>query len=386
MALDALLPAGMALNLREMKTVETRKYIIYCELFYFSSWIQLIYSNVFIYNMQKSIKRVFFYSLAVLLLTCCSIMRPEIPENTEFVVEPETFSFATADYDVLPDYHVQAGDILDILFNIQSWNPEKEYFLALGDSISIRFPDAPVLDQLKIKIPPDGMISMPYIGSVKVQGLTSNQLKKVLEKRYAGILRNPDVYIIVDEYLTQLYSLKEDLRTAPRGLSRLATVRPDGYITFPLIGDALTTDKTIPQLNAYINQEYAKISHSLQANLFLQTPASANVYVMGAVNQPGAYAINRPITVLQAITLAGGNTLDSDIEEIFIARRNEKRMVARRINLSDTLNMEKNSTFFFVKPDDIIYVPTTRLADTANAVENIRKIMMFRGWGVNFRP
>ena len=88
--------------------------------------------------------------------------------------------------------------------------------------------------------------------------------QKELEKKYASVLRYPEVYITVDDYLFQLYSLKEDLRTAPRGLSRLATVRPDGYITFPLIGDVLTSHKTIPQLNAYINQEYEKVSHSLQ--------------------------------------------------------------------------------------------------------------------------
>lgn len=307
-------------------------------------------------------------------------MRDELPKHTEFIVEPETFSFASADYDLLPDYQVQAGDILDVLFNIQSWNPEKEYFLALGDSISIRFPGVPILDQIKVKIPPDGTILMPYIGAIKVQGLSAQKLKQVLEEKYATILRVPEVYVTVDDYLFQLYSLKEDLRTAPRGLSRLATVRPDGYITFPLIGDVMAAQKTIPQLNAYINKEYEKISHSLQANLFLQTHAASQVYVLGAVNNPGAYEIGRPVSVLQAVSLAGGDILDSDIEEIFVARRVEKRMVVRRIDIDSLLSMKEDSSFFFVGPDDLVYVPFTRVAMMANVMEKVRQVMLFRGW------
>ena len=331
--------------------------------------------------MMGIMKKCFVYIIATILLVAC--VRREIPENTEFVVEAETFSFASADYNSLPEYRIQAGDVLDVLFNIQSWNPEKEYLLALGDSISIRFPEVPVLDQIKIKIPPDGTISMPYIGLVKVQGLGIKELKKTLEKRYRGILRQPELYITIDEYLFQLYSLKKDLRTAPRGLSRLATVRPDGYITFPLIGDVLTTNKTIPQLNAFINQEYEKISHSLQANLFLQTHAASHVYVLGAVDSPGAYKISKPLTVLQAISLAWGSILDSDIEEVFIARRYEKRMIARRVNLTELLSLNEDSSFFFVGPDDIIYVPRTRLATAANISQKIAQIIMFRGWSIN---
>jgi len=329
-------------------------------------------------------RRRFLCFIMSLLVISCTV-RKELPEYTEFTVEAETFSFETADYDTLSEYQVQAGDILDVLFNIQSWNPEKEYLLALGDSISIRFPDVPILDQIKIKIPPDGSILLPYIGSIKVQGLSAISLKKALEKRYAVVLRNPEIYITVDDYLFQLYSLKEDLRTAPRGLSRLATVRPDGYITFPLIGDVLTSHKTIPQLNAYINQEYEKISHSLQANLFLQTHAASQVYVLGAVKDPGAYEVARPLTVLQAVALAGGDLLDSDIEEVFVAHRQEKRMVIRRINIQDLLNVETESTFFFVGPDDIVYVPTTRLATVSNVAEHIRKVLMFRGWTLSGR-
>ena len=328
------------------------------------------------------LKVILFSLVTSFLVTSCS-NRKELPIYTEFTIEPETFSFATADYDVLPTYEVQAGDILDVLFNIQSWNPEKEYLLALGDSISIRFPDVPILDQIKIKIPPDGTILMPYVGAVKVQGLNSRVLKKQLEEKYADVLRYPEVYVTVDDYLFQLYSLKEDLRTAPRGLSRLATVRPDGYITFPLIGDVLTSHKTIPQLNAFINQEYAKVSHSLQANLFLQTHAASQVYVLGAVKNPGAYEVGRPLTILQAIALAGGDILDSDIEEIFVARRQEKRMVARRINIKNVLNLKEDSSFFFIGPNDIVYVPRTRISEIANVSENIRKIMMFRGWSVS---
>lgn len=308
----------------------------------------------------------------------------EIVEDKEFVIEPTTFSFDTADYDQLPAYELQPGDVLDLLFNIQSWDPEKEYKIALGDVMSVRFPGVPELDQLQIKIPPDGSIDMPYIGSTRIHGQTVPELKNTLEKRYSKVLRNPELYIVVNEYLTQISTMKEDLRTAPRGLSRLATIRPDGYVTFPLIGDIMTAHKTIPQINAHINREFKKISHSLQAQLFLETHAKAQVYVYGAVDKPGAYEVPKTMTALQAITLAGGALLGANIDEVLIVRKHEKRMVARRINPYAALNIEDNSSFFFIRPDDIVYVPPSRLQQAGQIADDIARVIMFRGWQLNF--
>lgn len=320
--------------------------------------------------------------LSLLVLPACG--PKEIVEDKEFVIEPTSFSFDTADYDQLPEYELQPGDVLDLLFNIQSWDPEKEYRIALGDVISVRFPGVPELDQLEIKIPPDGSIDMPYIGWTRIHGQTVTELKTTLEKRYSKVLRNPELYIVVNEYLTQINTMKEDLRTAPRGLSRLATIRPDGYITFPLIGDVMTAHKTIPQVKAFINKEFKKINHSLQADLFLETHANAHVYVYGAVNKPGAYEVPKVMTAVQAITLAGGTALGANDEEVIVVRKNEKRMVARRINPRAALDLEADSSFFFIRPDDIVYVPLSRLTRAAQIAEDIRMVMMFRGWTAGF--
>jgi len=318
-----------------------------------------------------------------LVLSACIKKIPEVPENKEFVIEPQNFSFDSADYDQLAAYELQPGDVLDLLFNIQSWDPEKEYRIALGDVISVRFPNVPELDQKLVKIPPDGSIDMPYIGWTRVHGQTVTELKATLEKKYQKVLRNPELYIVVEQYLTQINTMKEDLRTAPRGLSRLATIRPDGYITFPLIGDVMTAHKTIPQVKAFINKEFRKINYSLQADLFLETHANAHVYVYGAVDKPGAYEVPKPITALQAITLAGGSLIASNTDEVIVIRKHEKRMVARRINIKAALNLEENSSFFFIRPDDIVYVPRSRLQEAAQVSDEIARVIMFRGWQIN---
>ena len=71
------------------------------------------------------------------------------------------------------------------------------------------------------QIRPDGKISLPYIGSFYVVDKTIEQIRSELIKEYSRILVNPQIYVTLPQYLTQLRELKKDLHTAPRGLSRL---------------------------------------------------------------------------------------------------------------------------------------------------------------------
>lgn len=320
-------------------------------------------------------------SIFTLLLVGCGSTK-EIPLGSEVNIEKTTFSFNQDAYpfDLFPEYRMMPGDVLDVLFQVRTWIAKEEFKIALDHEIAVKFIHAPELNETQ-RVRPDGSISLPYIGEFRVVDKTVSELKTELKKRYSKILQNPDLYIVVPEFRSQIRELKADLHTAPRGLSRLVTIRPDGYVTFPMIGDLFVANKTIPEVNKHLNEMYDKILPGLHVDLFLERHLGSVIYIVGKVNKPGAYRIATYITIIEALSLAGGYQPGANLKSIIVMRKHEKKIVATRINLTDPLGLQKNSKLFYLQPDDIVYVPKTWVSNTAEVVRDISDIIMFRGWG-----
>jgi len=86
------------------------------------------------------------------------------------------------------------------------------------------------------------------------------------------------------------------------------TVRPDGKITPPGVGNDITAaGLTMEQLKSKVIEELkSKYFESPDVSLALKSMQSRRVYITGAVNKPGPYILTGPMTVLQLITHAGG--------------------------------------------------------------------------------
>ncbi len=306
-------------------------------------------------------------------------------ENTSFSFDYQEENFGK----VFPEYFISPGDVLDVLFHIKTdFNEEGYQFkLETDNKIVIKFTHTPELNEEQY-IRPDGSISLPHIGEVKAAGKTVQTLKRELRQKYARILQNPEIHILVPEFSKRIEELKKDLHTAPRGLSRLVTVRPDGYVTFPMVGEINVRGRTVTDVNKQLNAGYIEIFRGLQVDLFLHKSAGSNVYVLGNVNKVGAYEITRPITILEALTLAEGFMPSSNLAEIVVLRRNDelKKLIATKVDVEEILDFECGSKAFFLKPFDIVYVPKTGLAEAAQVGKDLKDTMLFRGWGINLSP
>ena len=323
-------------------------------------------------------------SISLLLSSCANnpANLPQIPVGEEVVIEGRGFSFDRPSYNIFHEYRISPGDKLDVLFEIRTWMVEEEYRVALDDILHIKFVNVPELNEEQ-QIRPDGKISLPYIGSYYVAGKTINQIEEELTNEYSKILISPEIYITVPQYLTQLRELKKDLHTAPRGLSRLVSVRPDGFVTFPMVGDVFVANKTMSEVQEYVDPQYNKISPSLHVTIFLEQHAGSMVYLLGVVKEPGAYKITKPITVLEAMALAGGTTEDAQLGSVLVLRKMNKKIVGTRVDVASSLSLEQGGYQFYLAPDDVVYVPQTQLSSRANVMEQFRKLILFRGWGVS---
>lgn len=302
----------------------------------------------------------------------------------EVVLDRTTMSKGqiTPPFDLFPKYRIKPGDLLDVLYQMRTWTRKDKFKIAIDHTISVKFVHSPELNETQI-IRPDGNITLPYLGEVSPVGLTVAEFMDKLKKDYANVLQDPEIYVTVPEFQRNIKELKADLHTAPRGLSRLVTVRPDGQATFAMVGHLDVAEKTIPEVNAILNKMYDEMIPGLHCDLFLEKHVGSVIYVVGEVKNPGAYTIRKPISVVEAVSLAGSHIPGAKLNSVIVARKHKDNVIATRINLNNVLNMKKDSKFFFLQPDDIVYVPRTFVKKAADVMTDIASIFMFRGWGAN---
>ena len=89
-------------------------------------------------------------------------------------------------------------------------------------------------------------------------------------------------------------------------LTKLLTVLPDGKITYPLIGEVAAGGWTVAQLKKEIETRLARFVPDPVLTVGVHQVNSMFIYVIGKVNNPGRFALNDNINVLQALAMAGG--------------------------------------------------------------------------------
>jgi polysaccharide export outer membrane protein len=285
-------------------------------------------------------------------------------------------------YDLFPKYQIKPGDILDVLYQMRTWEKKDKFVIAIDQTIAVKFVHVPELNEEQI-IRPDGNITLPYLGEVSPVGMTVTEFTNKLKNDYAKIFKEPEIYVTVPEFQRNIKELKADLHTSSRGLSRLVTVRPDGQATFAMVGHLNVANKTIPEVNEELSILYDEKIPGLHCDLFLEKHSGTVIYVVGEVSLPGVYNITKPISVLEAIALAGSHVPGAKLSSVIIARRSGDKVVTTRLNLKKSLALKKGSKFFYLQPDDIVYVPRTYIKKAADVMTDIASIFMFRGWAAN---
>jgi polysaccharide biosynthesis/export protein len=89
-------------------------------------------------------------------------------------------------------------------------------------------------------------------------------------------------------------------------LTREVTVRMDGVVTVPLLGDVAAAGRSPQQLAAHLQSMLARYLEAPNVTVSVSQANSARIYVLGMVSKPGVYPLTQPTTVLQALALAGG--------------------------------------------------------------------------------
>ncbi len=125
-------------------------------------------------------------------------------------------------------------------------------------------------------------------------------------------------YLIGPQDILQISVWKDEI------LSREVTVRPDGFISFPLIGEVLAEGRTVGDLANEMDERLTKFVSDPRITIGVSAVNSFKIFVIGKVNKPGGFQIGQYTDVMQALSLAGGLTPFAREGSIKVLRRTKQ--------------------------------------------------------------
>lgn len=138
-------------------------------------------------------------------------------------------------------------------------------------------------------------------------------------------------------------------------ISRDVTVAPDGRISYPLAGSFMAEGRTLSQTRSILATRFSDNIVAPQVTVSLAAEGAYSVFVSGEVLQPGELVLQKPTTLVQAITRAGGFTAFAKKDRILIYNP-ETLGGSRRIFDYDKFVADPEQQDLLLKPGDTIIV------------------------------
>jgi polysaccharide export outer membrane protein len=216
-----------------------------------------------------------------------------------------------------------------------------DYRIGRQDLLEIEVFDVEELSQT-VRVGEDGSISMPLLGRLVVAGLTKTELQqliaRLLEDRY---VRDPQVTVFVREYESKKIAVTGAVKrpgnfemlgrkTLLEVISMAGGLDSDlgkQIIVFRRQDDE-STKRIAVDLDRLVYQADPQLNLLLEPNDIVYIPAveKIRIFVSGAVRNPDVYEVPRhePVTVLKAVTIAGGTTVRAAIKKVQVLRTDDR--------------------------------------------------------------
>lgn len=134
-------------------------------------------------------------------------------------------------------------------------------------------------------------------------------------------------------------------------------VRPDGYISFPLVGNLPVAGKSVPQVSQEMVANLSKYIPDPVVHITVKALSGNLVYVIGKVARPGVFPMGSPVDVVQALTMAGGMTPYAAANKVKIIRREGTRQTAIPFAYGDIEKGEHLEQNIILQAGDVVVVP-----------------------------
>jgi polysaccharide export outer membrane protein len=190
-------------------------------------------------------------------------------------------------------------------------------------------------------------------GSI-VSGAVANageEQKSETAKSQPAAATTDATYVIGPEDVLNIDVWKE------KEISSTVPVRPDGKISLPLLNDVQAAGLTPMQLQNAIRDGLKKFISDPQVTVIVTQINSRKIFVLGEVARPGAFSMLPHMTVLQAISTAGGFSQFAKESGVYVLRTENGRQITLPFNYKDVVKGKRPEQNIELKPGDTIVVP-----------------------------
>lgn len=345
---------------------------------------------------SKALKLASFVAVIPLVVTGCANMEPgmridvdrvpsthsaPMPEPVIKLITPDLIQQERLAKEQNADKRVQAlfsearpyvigpGDLLSILV----WNHPELNIAATGaqalSSSGAQSPAAFVVDS-------QGLIQFPYVGPIKVAGMTELEARSLLSKRLVESIKNPDLTLRVLAYRSKKVYIDGDVKTPGgqaiddvpmtllEGISRAGGFLPTADQSQVVVSrKGVSYPINVPEL---VGQGADLSRLMLTSGDVVRVPSrdESKVYVLGEVNRPAALPMhNGKLTLAAALGEAGGlNQLSSSARQVYVIRgANQAEPVVYNLDAGSPVALAM-AEGFELSPKDVVYVDAAGLA------------------------
>ena len=244
----------------------------------------------------------------------------------------------------------------------------KDYVIGAEDILDIQVWGSNDLNQT-VFVRPDGRLSLPLVGEIAVAGKTVQQLQDHLLAVYEKAVKGAVVTVIVKEIRSRpvyfvggfakpgVMQLTGDL-TLLQAVSLVGGVLPDADGEK---GFLLRRDQKIPiDFNRLAQRGDMSQNPKLEPGDSIVVPLADAVYVNGEVKKPGPVKYAGDLTLLKALTQAGGLTPLAAGSRVEIIRGDPEKKSRIRVDVDRVMRSPDGNQDVRLHPNDIITVPQRR--------------------------
>jgi polysaccharide export outer membrane protein len=157
-------------------------------------------------------------------------------------------------------------------------------------------------------------------------------------------------------------SFEMDFAFSPE-LNQTVTVEPDGYVTLKEIGSIHVEGQTVPELTTILKEVYARILHDPIVVIALKDFEKPYFIASGQVGKPGKYDLRGPLTVTEAVAVAGGFNDSAKHSQVVLFHPTTNGMFeAKLLNVKQLLASRNLNEDIYLRPGDLVYVPQNRIS------------------------
>ena len=256
------------------------------------------------------------------------------------------------------------------------YNYKYEYILGAADSISIDLTDTDDLDNIYL-IDQDGMIDLPFIGKVKLDGLTINEAQNILIDVISDFYKNADLQIKIEEfnsskvYIVGAVRNQKTIKLDQKPIRLIeaaieANFNPSSQDKIFGTKGFLRRDNEVYKINianAFSGSD-DKENFFLKKNdvIFIDRNSDA-IHVFGEVSKPGIYFPNIDYSLTELISTSGLNQLTANAKKVYVIREKFNSFLevdVFKLNIKNPVSLLAGRKFM-LQSKDIVFVPPTEI-------------------------